>query len=695
MANLFFSKKIIISAIIFSGGLLIAAGILALANFNGEIVSDIFQSSQWAQEAGAGLAVPACTSSSNDFPTCLNGKPKVTVDWSYNGLHGACSSVKLVFRKAAADGPANSRMAYGVINGKFYIAQGSQLGEMARVYNPETDAWSAIASAPTANGMPASAVANNKLYSFGTATHEYDPNSDEWSIKAAPPIDFSFGGQAATVNNIIYVFWRTNAYRYDPIADSWTPLANSPRDHFYMPAVAQVDGIIYVIGGAYTAVVDAYNPLDNSWAQKADIPAPLGYKGYATAATLNSKVYVFGGGHWDNSTAEIWEYNPSTNVWTLKSYMRTKRNVPAAGTIGSFIYVYGGEYPGPYLNNFTVYPGSMINIACPPETNNYTWTDGRSNTAYSYQAFIVGISGDIIVDESSIGTFVTPNCAPFDYSLSNSGGITVNQGLSGSNTITAALVGGTSESVSFSASGLPSGASASFNPISCSPNCSSELTISTTASTPGGIYLITITGAPLGKTTTFNLTVNAPPGDFTLSTGSVACNSVPLSWTASSDADGYRILKGAARIDITPYNPYTALNFTDTAVSENTTYLYQIEAYNDVGTNRSNARNITTPYCPPTLSFSGDPTTIFEGQSSNLVWSSAYTTSCAASASPAQSSWDGSKSLNGNQIVVPLPPPTVTYNLQCSGLGGTTPVQTVVINITPLGLPQWREIIPR
>ena len=205
-------------------------------------------------------------------------------------------------------------------------------------------------------------------------------------------------------------------------------------------------------------------------------------------------------------------------------------------------------------------------------------------------------------------------------------------------------------------------------------------------------YLLSCTGP--GGDASDSVVVNVlppPPGDFNLSLGGgLACNSVPLSWTASTGADGYRILKGAARVDITPYNPYTALNFTDTSVVQNTGYLYQIEAYNVAGTNRSNALNVTTPYCPPTLNFSGDPATIYEGQNSTLNWSSTYTTSCTASGA-----WSGSKALNDSEIVIPLPPPSITYNLQCSGPGGTTLVQPVIINITPLGLPNWREIIPR
>src|SRR5438876_138046 len=89
------------------------------------------------------------------------------------------------------------------------------------------------------------------------------------------------------------------------------------------------------------------------------------------------------------------------------------------------------------------------------------------------------------------------------FTLSNSGGITVTQGASGANTITATLTAGATQSVSFSASGLPSGASASFSVTSCSPTCSSTLTITAATTTPTGTFSITVTGNPLGRTTAF------------------------------------------------------------------------------------------------------------------------------------------------------------------------------------------------
>jgi hypothetical protein len=100
----------------------------------------------------------------------------------------------------------------------------------------------------------------------------------------------------------------------------------------------------------------------------------------------------------------------------------------------------------------------------------------------------------------------------FDYTLSNSGGMTVTQGASGSNTITATLAAGSSQSVSFSASGLPSDATALFNSTACNPTCSTQLTISTSSSTTTGTFLITVTGSPLSKTTSFNLVVKSSNG---------------------------------------------------------------------------------------------------------------------------------------------------------------------------------------
>src|SRR5262249_59219127 len=109
--------------------------------------------------------------------------------------------------------------------------------------------------------------------------------------------------------------------------------------------------------------------------------------------------------------------------------------------------------------------------------------------------------------EASASFIVTP---PFSFSLSNSGDKSVIAGSSVTNSISATLASGNGQPVSFAVSGLPSGATGSFSSTSCSPTCSTVLTIGTTGSTPAGNFPITVTstGGGLTKTTPFTLTVS-------------------------------------------------------------------------------------------------------------------------------------------------------------------------------------------
>ncbi len=120
----------------------------------------------------------------------------------------------------------------------------------------------------------------------------------------------------------------------------------------------------------------------------------------------------------------------------------------------------------------------------------------------------------------------------------------VNQGSSVNTTIGATLTNGSAQNVTLSASGLPSGATASFAPSSItSAGGSSTLTISTAASTPAGTYTVTVTGTGTSatRTTTYSLTVNGPPGcsatnptDVTISDNATVESSITISGCAGS-----------------------------------------------------------------------------------------------------------------------------------------------------------------
>jgi trimeric autotransporter adhesin len=151
----------------------------------------------------------------------------------------------------------------------------------------------------------------------------------------------------------------------------------------------------------------------------------------------------------------------------------------------------------------------------------------------------------------SNGTTLPP---AFDFSLTNSGNVSVTAGSSVANTVTTTLVSGSAQSITFSGSGLPAGTTASFSPASCSPTCSSTLTINTSGSTPAGSSTITVTaiGGGVTKTTTFSLTVSSPTITPTVSTPTMTPNggsftgsvSVTLQ-TATSGASIYYTIDGS------------------------------------------------------------------------------------------------------------------------------------------------------
>ncbi len=101
----------------------------------------------------------------------------------------------------------------------------------------------------------------------------------------------------------------------------------------------------------------------------------------------------------------------------------------------------------------------------------------------------------------------------FDYSLSNSGSVSVTKtagNASGQATITKTLTSGSTQSVDITATGMPAGVSVSYSNRTCSPTCQSTVTFTVPSTTAIGTYPITITGTPGNKTTNFNLIVNNP-----------------------------------------------------------------------------------------------------------------------------------------------------------------------------------------
>jgi uncharacterized membrane protein len=128
-----------------------------------------------------------------------------------------------------------------------------------------------------------------------------------------------------------------------------------------------------------------------------------------------------------------------------------------------------------------------------------------------------------------IASFKLPSCGSPDYSLSATpSSVTVTAGSPANYTVTVTPSGGFTGTVTFSASGLPASASASFAPTTVTTSGNSTMSVTTSTSTPAGSYPLTITGTSgtLSHATSVTLVVNAQPTpDYTL-TASPASQSV-------------------------------------------------------------------------------------------------------------------------------------------------------------------------
>jgi len=108
-------------------------------------------------------------------------------------------------------------------------------------------------------------------------------------------------------------------------------------------------------------------------------------------------------------------------------------------------------------------------------------------------------------------------------------------------TVSAGILNGFAGSVSFTASGLPAGATATFNPTSVTGSGSSTLTVQTSSSTPTGSSALTITGTSGSLSHSTSATLVVIPPDFTIS-GSPSTQTViaggSTSYTATVTAVG-------------------------------------------------------------------------------------------------------------------------------------------------------------
>jgi endo-1,4-beta-xylanase len=151
-----------------------------------------------------------------------------------------------------------------------------------------------------------------------------------------------------------------------------------------------------------------------------------------------------------------------------------------------------------------------------PTSTSFTNTNLTNGTTYFYVVSAVGPGGESLNSGQVPATPQAPQTPNFLLSASPSS-LTVARGASGTSTIGIARTAFTA-GVAITASGLPTGVTATFNPSSTTGN-SSTLTLAANGTATLGVFTVTITGTGGGltRTTTLALTVNQVTSNFTLS----------------------------------------------------------------------------------------------------------------------------------------------------------------------------------
>jgi endoglucanase len=167
-----------------------------------------------------------------------------------------------------------------------------------------------------------------------------------------------------------------------------------------------------------------------------------------------------------------------------------------------------------------------------------TFTASATATLGPAAVTIAGTGGGL-TRATTINLTVNPQPTP-DFALAaNPASLTINRGASGTSTITITRTGGFTSSVELSASGLPSGVTASFNPTSTTGN-TSTLILAASSTATAGPATVTITGAGGGLTRgiPISLTVNAPdfslsanPASLTINPGSSGTSTITITRT--------------------------------------------------------------------------------------------------------------------------------------------------------------------
>jgi len=240
---------------------------------------------------------------------------------------------------------------------------------------PPGSAWAIGISMTNPVSAPMAAAGNNGttslLYFFGgqdgsgaqNFVQTYNPTTGVWGSASNSGFTARSQGTAVASSGLIYVIGGsqsspTNTVEaYDPVNDSWATRASMP--HVSACSVGgAINGLIYVLTGCdgnpgFSKEFDVYNAATNTWSS---LTSPTHTHNSGAGVVINGKFYVAAG--YDQGTGTttniVESYDPQTSTWTTMTAMPAALGQLAGAVVNQQLYAIGGVDGGNSVQS-TVY----------------------------------------------------------------------------------------------------------------------------------------------------------------------------------------------------------------------------------------------------------------------------------------------------------------------------------------------------
>jgi len=209
-------------------------------------------------------------------------------------------------------------------------------------YDPSSNTWCQKADYPFPTYAASWFTIGSKGYvgagvSAGNLFYSYDPITNIWAPISSVPIGAT-DQVGFSVNGKGYFIYSNYLYEYDPILDVWNTKANAPFSSWSWSSAFDINGKAYVKSGNEFW---EYNSVLDTWTPKAIFPGVA--TGGSASFVVNGKGYIVCGGYigWlSELTTEVWEYDPTLDVWTaMQEFPAMARRFTNGFSIGNKGYV--------------------------------------------------------------------------------------------------------------------------------------------------------------------------------------------------------------------------------------------------------------------------------------------------------------------------------------------------------------------